>query len=156
MPFSGASVEFLAVDAGQYAFRVDIPRDARGFTTIQTGEAVLDVADTRPIIQSDPPFDVVEPGSDVTFVLNARGILEDQYKFTWFTGPSAQGPWTPIPVYNLSDLNGKSRRWDTIAPGPGPGTSPGQYYARVQATRKDGTASYTFTSDTPAVTVFQR
>ena len=57
-----------------------------------------------------------------------------------------------------ADLRSKRRSWETqtartINGITIPGTAPGQYFVRVQANRRDGTASYTFTSDAPVVTV---
>lgn len=158
MPGTGVTTRFVPTDVGAFAFRVEAPDPAGGLDADQTDEAVLLVNETQPVIQSDPPLNIVRPGSRVSLVLNARGLAEDEHNFAWYTAPGPTGPFSLIPAERTAQLRSKRRTWDTQEPRSIngitiPGTAPGQYFVRVQASRRDGTASYTFTSDAPVVTV---
>jgi hypothetical protein len=151
------SVSFVAPDAGSYSFRVDIPQSSGGVKSFTTTEPVLNVTESQPIIQSVPANETVSPGGSTSLQLNARGIEEANYRFVWSVGFSAQGPWQSLPLDDVDDLYKKTRSVRTAAGAPAPADrvflTPGAYYARVEATERTGTQSYTFVSSGPVFTV---
>lgn len=154
---TGKTVPFIAPDAGSYSFRVDIPQSGGGVRSFTTTEPVLNAAETRPIIQSDPPNTGIGPGGNVAVVLNARGIEEGRYRFIWSVSQSPQGPWQTAPLDDVDELYTKRRTIETAAAPPAPDgeifLADGAYYVRVEASERDGTQSYTFVSTGPAFTV---
>lgn len=154
------SVTFITNEAGAYSFRVDIPQTGGGIKSFNTTDAVLNVAELgAPLLQSDPPNEVIAPGSSVTLQLNAAGVTEDKHKFTWYVSTNPAMGWTALPIDSTSDLYRKRYVWRTSLGGTTVGgqpispTSAGSYYVRVDATERTGTHSYTFTSAGPVFTV---
>lgn len=148
IPGSEKTNYFLPSDAGGYQVRVDAPQADGSVQSFTTSDSVFTVVNRQPLIQSDPVNQVTSPGGGVTLVLNARGAEEGKYTFLWSVSQSPAGPWTSLPVKSPTDLRSKRYGWTTT-----PATAPGAYYVRVIASETSGSASYTFISDTPVVTI---
>jgi hypothetical protein len=160
---NGKTIQFVATDAGAFNFRADVPQPDGTIATFTTSAPVLSVVETTPIIQSVPPNAVIKPGEDATLVLNARGVPEGEFRFIFSVGLSAQGPWQTIVLADSDELTEKRRKWQTTRaqfvtlPNGNttqvPGTTPGAYYVKVDASEVNGTRAFTFISNTPVVTV---
>lgn len=158
---TGRTNAFLVNEAGAYHFRVDVP-DANGaIKPFTTSDAALTVTEgDLPLITSEPRNNVVRQGANVTLKLNARGVDETNFRYTWFVSTSPFGPWTALPFERASDATKTTYEWETETTIEFPDGSerdlthpPGSYFVRVDAAEKDGPNVYTFTSSTPVVTI---
>ncbi len=154
---------FLVNEAGSYSFRVDVP-DAQGaIKTFTTTDPVLNVAEgDTPLITSEPRNAIVKQGAIVTLKLNARGVDETNYRYTWFIA-TTPGAWKALQVDSAADAKLKTYDWDTeprieiaddifrVTP-----ESPGAYFIRVDASERNGSNTYSFTSSSPVVTILQK
>jgi hypothetical protein len=147
-------------EAGSYNFRVDFPDTTGTIKSFTTTDPVLNVHEgPTPLITSDPPNAVIGSGGTVTLLLNARGVDESNYKFTWYAATNPSFGWTALPINNSADAFSKKYNWRTQTV-VSIGTSQvnqvqaaGSYFIRVDAAQKSGSAVYTFTSSSPVVTI---
>lgn len=160
---NGQTNGFLVNEAGSYSFRVDMP-DAQGaIKTFTTTDPVLNVSEGDvPLITSEPRNAIVKQGAIVTLKLNARGVDDSNFRYTWFIA-TTPGAWRALPIDNAREATVPTFDWDTeprievaddvfrVNP-----ESPGAYFVRVDAAERNGPAVYTFTSSTPVVTILQR
>lgn len=158
---NGATNTFIVNEAGTYSFRVDVP-DAQGvIKTFTTTDPVLNVAEgDTPLIQTVPRNNIIGQGGSTTLQLNARGVDETNYRYTWFVSTSPVAGWTALPLDNPADAYKKTYEWntETVIEFPSGGRSsftqpPGSYYVRVDAAERTGPNVYTFTSSSPVVTI---
>lgn len=148
------TIHYVATDAGSFNFRVDVPQPDGTVASFTTAQPVLNVVETTPVIQTDPPNEIVRPGSAVTLKLNARGLEEGAWRFVWSVSTNPSFGWTTLPLTNVSDLTKKTTLWRTATPSAASaGTTPGAYYVKVDASEVSGTRAYTIISSTPVVTV---
>ena len=158
---TGRTNAFLVNEAGAYNFRVDVPDDNGAIKPFTTSDAALAVTEGNvPLITSEPRNNVVKQGAIVTLKLNARGVDETNFRFTWFISTSPFGPWNALPFERASDATMTTYQWKTRSTIKFPDGSeqrlthpPGSYFVRVDAAEKNGPNVYTFTSSTPAVTI---
>lgn len=154
---------FVVNEAGSYSFRVDMP-DAQGaIKSFTTTDPVLNVSEgDTPLITSEPRNAIVKQGAIVTLKLNARGVDDTNYRYTWFVA-TTPGAWRALPIDTADEARVPKFDWDTeprvevaddvfrINP-----ESPGAYFVRVDAAERNGPAVHTFTSSTPVVTILQK
>lgn len=146
---TGKNVDFITTAAGAYSFRVDLPQTGGGIKSFSTTEPVLNVAEIgEAVLGTDPPNQAINPGGSVTFALNAAGIDESKFRFTWYVSTNPAFGWTGLPLDDVDDLYRKRRRWRTPAT-----QSTGAYHVRVDASERNGSASYSFTSNGPVVVI---
>lgn len=157
---TGKSITQIVNQAGSYNYRVDFP-DANGnIQSFVTTNPVLSVHQgATPLIQSEPPNAVISSGGSVTLLLNANGVDESNYRYTWYYASNPTFGWTAMPVSSSNDIHKKTFTWDTtnrITVGQNTinnNVASGSYFIRVDATEIQGSATYTFTSDSPVVTI---
>ncbi|MDB5100465.1 MAG: hypothetical protein JWM80_4886 [Cyanobacteria bacterium RYN_339] len=155
-----ASISHIVNEAGSYNFRVDFPDAGGTIKSFTTTEPVLNVREgALPLITSDPPNATINSGGTVDLLLNARGVDETNYKFTWYASTNPSFGYTSLPITNASKSYAKKYTWRTQQV-VSIGTSqlnqvqaPGSYFIRVDAAQIAGTAVYTFTSASPVVTI---
>jgi hypothetical protein len=144
-----ASTSFVAVDSGPYLFRVDTPRADGSIKSITQSEPVLTARESTPIIQTDPPNTKIDPGSAVTLVLKVRGLNASTYNYSWSVSTSPSFGFSSLPINEFTGLTEPRYVWST-RPGV---TQPGNYYVKVDAVEKTGTARYSFVSNAPVVLI---
>ena len=158
---TGRTNSLVVNEAGTYSFRVDVPDASGNIKTFTTSEPVLNVAEGEtPLIQTVPRNNIINQGGTTTLQLNARGVDETNFRYTWFISTNPQGGWQALALDNASDAFKKSFVWETETVTELPnGTKfrtnvpPGSYYVRVDAAEKIGSNVYTFTSSTPVVVI---
>lgn len=157
---NAAKINHVVNEAGSYNFRVDFPDSAGIIKTFTTSEPVLNVHEgIEKLITSDPPNATIGSGGTVGLILNAKGVDETNYKYTWYCSANPGYGWTALPVTNASLSNNKTYTWKTqqiVTIGPtqvNQVQAAGSYFIRVDAAQKVGPAVYTFTSASPVVTI---
>jgi hypothetical protein len=155
-----ASISHIVNEAGSYNFRVDFPDASGTIKSFTTTEPVLNVREgATPLITSDPPNATITSGSNVDLLLNARGVDETNYKFTWYYSTNPGFGWTALPITNSANTFTKRYTWRTqqvVSVGTAQVNQvvpAGSYFIRVDAAQRAGTAVYTFTSASPVVTI---
>lgn len=158
---SGRTNSFVVNEAGTYSFRVDVPDPSGAIKTFTTTEPVLNVSEGDvPLIQTVPRNNIINSGGTTTLQLNARGVDEENYRYTWFVSQSPTTGWQALPIDNARDAFSKTFVWETETVTELPNgvklrsnVPPGSYYVRVDAAEKNGPNVYTFTSSSPVVTI---
>jgi hypothetical protein len=157
---AGKQISQIVNEAGSYNYRVDFP-DANGnIQSFTTTNPVLNVHEGQaPLITSDPANAVIANGGTVQLKLNARGVDEINYRYTWYAATNPNFGWSALPVTSNNDPKLKVFTWATLVQQHfGNNTvnqtqAAGSYFIRVDATELHGTATYTFTSAAPVVTI---
>ncbi|MNS04861.1 PKD domain protein [compost metagenome] len=155
IPGNGPTNSLIVNPAGAYNFRVDISQATGGVKTFATTDAVLNVVEREPLIQTDPINLTVKPGDSIPLVLKAQGVDESKFRFVWFVTTNPALGWQTLPFKNVDDQYKKRFLWETSTT-TGPVTTvaqPGAYYVRVDAIERNGTATYTFTSSGPVANI---
>lgn len=158
---TGKANSLVVNEAGTYHFRVDVPDASGAIKTFTTTEPVLNVAEgALPLIQTVPRNNIISQGGNTTLQLNARGVDETNYRYTWFASQSPSGGWMALPIESAREASLKTYDWDTSTEVtlPAGGTQivmqpAGSYFIRVDAAEKTGSNVYTFTSSSPVVTI---
>lgn len=141
IPGKGNRLSWAPPQAGSFYIRAEVGKADGSIVSFTSATALVTVTESTNVIQVQSS--IVPLGQSVQ--VTARLPMATQsYRYTWSSGPSANGPWSPLDTFD-TDITGASLKWMP--------TQIGTYFLKVDATQAQSQSVLSFTTPNPVVFV---